>query len=354
MRLGAIVRPDISRGVGAQSSAFARWMRPDRLLLIDARKAPRTTTHRWDLFTDFDTMTVSLDDTGDPDIAKRFYDGLDVVYTVETNYWPGAYDVARSVGCRTVTHINHELNPHPRLHPEWPKPDVFAMPTVWCLEQVPGAVHLPFPVDRSQFPYRRREHVNHLVHVVGMRAMHDRNGTIILSQALNRITHPCRITIHTQDPDGVGIRLRPPSHVELEVVAEDIPDPTGLYNPYDALILPRRYGGLCLPAQEAASMGLPVVMPDITPQNTWLPPDLLISATKSTVRTMAGILRSCTPGPWDLARIIDRLVGEPGLAGRMSDAMDHYAESISWRNMEPLYRTFFEAVAAGEYEGATV
>lgn len=354
MRLGAIVRPDTSRGVGSQSSAFAKWMRPDRLLLIDARKAPRTTHHHFELFADYDNMVVSLDDIGDPEIHRRFYEGLDVIYSVETNYWPGGYDVARSVGCKSVIHINYELNPYPRLHPEWPRPDVFAMPTVWHLSDVPNAVLLPFPVDRSQFRYRRRDHADHFVHVVGMRAMHDRNGTTVLSQSLNRIKSPCRITIHTQNPDGVGVRIRPPDHVQVDVVAEDIPDPTQLYEPYDALIIPRRYGGLCLPANEGASCGLPVIMPDISPQNTWLPPELLISASKATVRTMAGILRSCTPGPWDLARIIDRLVSEPGLVGEMSDAMDHYAESINWTSMQPLYQTFFEAVAAGEYEKASV
>jgi glycosyltransferase involved in cell wall biosynthesis len=149
------------------------------------------------------------------------------------------------------------------------------------------------------------------------------------------------------------VRIRPPDHVKVEVVEGDLPDPTQLYEPYDALILPRRYGGLCLPAQEAASMGLPVIMTNCPPQSSWLPPELAISSSPATVRTQAGILRSATPGAGSLVDIIDRLVSDPALVGRMSDAMDHYAESISWVGMKPLYDHFFEAVAAGDHQSLT-
>ena len=54
-----------------------------------------------------------------------------------------------------------------------------------------------------------------------------------------------------------------------------------LYKNFDALILPRRYGGLCLPMNEALMSGLPVIMTDISPNYDILPKKWLIPSTIS-------------------------------------------------------------------------
>jgi glycosyltransferase involved in cell wall biosynthesis len=61
----------------------------------------------------------------------------------------------------------------------------------------------------------------------------------------------------------------------------DPDDQAELYTDFDALILPRRYGGLCLPMNEALLSGLPVIMPDCSPNNDVLPTHWLIPATRT-------------------------------------------------------------------------
>ena len=49
-----------------------------------------------------------------------------------------------------------------------------------------------------------------------------------------------------------------------------------LYAGFDALIMPRRYGGLCLPCNESLTSGLPVIMPNTSPNDAVLPADWLV------------------------------------------------------------------------------
>jgi len=68
-----------------------------------------------------------------------------------------------------------------------------------------------------------------------------------------------------------------------------------LYKDFDALILPRKYGGLCLPVNEALMSGLPVIMTDISPNNKLLPKEWLVKSRKTgefMTRTMIDIYSS--------------------------------------------------------------
>ena len=48
-----------------------------------------------------------------------------------------------------------------------------------------------------------------------------------------------------------------------------------MYSGFDAMVLPRRYAGLCLPMNEALMSALPVFMTNISPNNAILPPKWL-------------------------------------------------------------------------------
>jgi len=81
-----------------------------------------------------------------------------------------------------------------------------------------------------------------------------------------------------------------------------------LYTDLDALILPRRYGGLSLTTNEALMSGLPVLMPDISPNNQLLPRDWLYKAHLAgqfKTRTMVDVYAT---HPHVLAKKIDWLV----------------------------------------------
>jgi hypothetical protein len=51
-----------------------------------------------------------------------------------------------------------------------------------------------------------------------------------------------------------------------------------MYSGFDAMVLPRRYAGLCLPMNEALMSALPVFMTNISPNNAILPEEWLIKS----------------------------------------------------------------------------
>ena len=67
-------------------------------------------------------------------------------------------------------------------------------------------------------------------------------------------------------------------------VTFDCSDPNDnaeIYTDADVVLHPRRYGSLNLVSKEALMSGLPVVMPDISPNKDALPADWLVPATKT-------------------------------------------------------------------------
>jgi glycosyltransferase involved in cell wall biosynthesis len=117
---------------------------------------------------------------------------------------------------------------------------------------------------------------------VGRPAVHDRNGSEDLLAALFHVTADIRLTVTCQEPGYVESmlhRFHVPANVELVVRSGDVDNNLVLYEGQDVLLMPRRFGGLSLPANEALGSGMPVVMPDISPNNTWLPSDWLVPAT---------------------------------------------------------------------------
>jgi glycosyltransferase involved in cell wall biosynthesis len=57
----------------------------------------------------------------------------------------------------------------------------------------------------------------------------------------------------------------------LTLSQDNVKNREDLYNGFDAMVLPRRYAGLCLPMNEALISGMPVFMTDVSPNNQILP-----------------------------------------------------------------------------------
>jgi hypothetical protein len=63
-----------------------------------------------------------------------------------------------------------------------------------------------------------------------------------------------------------------------------------MYAGFDAMVLPRRYAGLCLPMNEALMSALPVFMTNVSPNDYILPKEWLIKSTSlGTFRTKVRI-----------------------------------------------------------------
>jgi len=99
--------------------------------------------------------------------------------------------------------------------------------------------------------------------------MHDRNGTDDFLQACHDGT------VTTQD-EGFAQNLR--RQYRHSTVWTDIHDPQTIYALGDAMVMPRKYGGNCLPLNEALSSGMPVIMTDVLPNSHLLPLEWLVPA----------------------------------------------------------------------------
>ena len=130
--------------------------------------------------------------------------------------------------------------------------------------------------------------------------------------------------------------IRTPDNVTLIVDSVDREFYWTTYYHQDALILPRRFGGLCLPANEAIGAGIPVIMPDIDPNNTWLPAEWL------TESMMAGDFRAkqhifwYRTDPRVLAAKIDQLTDNDFYVRACAKA-HLLRQQLSWETLTPRY-----------------
>lgn len=326
MRLGLLGARADRGGLAAQTREFHRHMRPERTLLVDLGPAGRGPCDpSW-----YPGATVSA---GVPTRAEveAFLAGLDAVWAFETPYLPEAFDLARSLGVRSVLQANPEL-----WHGELAPPDAVVAATGWRLDLLPtGAGVLPFPVARDRLPFRRRTAAATFVHVAAP-AMLDRNGTSLVLAAMRHVRRRCRLVVRSHPG-------RLPNRIGTVEVVHDRTEPADYWAGWpddgDVLLLPRRYAGLSLTMQEAMSLGMPVASLDVTPQNAWLPQETLVPARPGRAHRMAGgQVRVADADPRALAAVIDRLVADPALVARCSDLAGEHAGRISWDALLPAYR----------------
>jgi glycosyltransferase involved in cell wall biosynthesis len=214
-----------------------------------------------------------------------FLDDIDVVISCETFYHLDFIDIARKKNIKTILQYNYELFGN-LVHPEWLLPDVLLSPSSWNIEVVRDrfqseckVYHLPPPTDTSLFNSARENNLSkthrRILHVAGKKAAKDRNGTNTVVEMLKHSTADYELVVTTQTPlDFITKDSR------LTVNKDNIRNREDLYNGYDAMILPRRYAGLCLPMNEALISGLPVFMTDIPPNNQILPKEWLVQSNK--------------------------------------------------------------------------
>ena len=140
-------------------------------------------------------------------------------------------------------------------------------------------IYLPPPIDPNEFKEARevnfkRKGTKRFLHMVGTLASKDRNGTLDLLQSLKYTKADFELVIHSQQelPREYMVDDR-----RVKYSMRNVENTSDLYKDFDALILPRRYAGLCLPTNEALISGLPVIMTDTSPNNEWLPKEWLVN-----------------------------------------------------------------------------
>jgi len=314
--LGFIARID-NGGLGVESIEFVENMKPDKIMAIkigDMKQFEK----RFD-------ATIIDGVPSDSDI-KKFLVGLDTIFSIETFYSPNFLRIAKDMGVRTVMRINYEW---------WDgsRPDLIISPTLWNFEKIPDPkIYLPYPINRSKLPFKERKIAKTFLHIAGnMRAGNDRNGTETFLKAIPLIKNKdIKFKIKSQVPIKCNDK-------RVEVIIKD-------YENYwenwqddgDVLVSPRRYAGQSLPLNEALSRGVVPIMPNILPQQSFLPSKQLIKVKDTDIIKIKTDVEIATITPKDLANKIDELANTD--ITKFSNISDHIAEQWSWNKLLSKYK----------------
>jgi glycosyltransferase involved in cell wall biosynthesis len=270
----------------------------------------------------------------------RFFAGLDVAVFYETAYDHRAYDIAHAAGCRTVLMAMPEFHRH--ATEDLPHPDVVWAPTTWRLDTLPvGTRVVPVPVVPQVAEPPGRGGLLRVLHVAGHRTSGDRNGTIAFLRALRLLRCNVAIRVVSQDRRLPNVQQLP-RHMPVTIEIGGVEDWHRLYDHADLLVMPRRYGGLCLPVQEALAAGLGVAMTDCEPNHTTWPVAPVSGTLGTTIRTPGGPVTLYDPDPASIAETIDRLAGNPADVDALKIRARTWAATHTWDILAPLYRAELE------------
>ena len=306
MRLGIIARSD-NTGLGNQTKELVNMLNPDKILLIDSTSFNKNKQHpEW-----YEKYSC-IRSNGFPSIQqiKMFLGDVDVVLSCETFYDQNFISFANKRNVKTILQYNYELFGH-LSNPNLPLPTVLLSPSVWQIESIKKMFggktkieHLPPPTDERLFNKIKENNLskshNRILHIAGKKAAKDRNGTETVIDMLKYSKADYELVIKSQSEIETNIK---DSRLKIEVGNPD--NREDMYDGFDAMVLPRRYAGLCLPMNEALLSALPVFMTDISPNNFILPAEWLVrSDSIGTIRTKVR-LELFEADPRALAKTID-------------------------------------------------
>lgn len=314
MKLGIVCFANNS-GLGNQTRRLAYLLKPHRILVINSEGFSPNKDQHFNWYENFSGYIVNGFPTNRE--VKVFLKGLTHVIVCENPLNFQFFALARINGVRTYCQSNYEFCDNLN-QPDLPLPDVFIMPSHWMIDEMKARFrsevrYLPPPIDPSDFKasrernFKRKPDKIKLLHIVGTLAAKDRNGTLDLLNALPHTNKDFSLTIKSQHrlPSEYMV-----NDARVTYKIQNEPDPALLYDDFDALILPRRYGGLALTCNEALMSGLPVLMPDISPNNQLLPKEWLFKAEKTDTLQTRALIDVFSTRPEVLAAKIDWLLDQ--------------------------------------------
>jgi glycosyltransferase involved in cell wall biosynthesis len=352
-RLGLIARADNS-GLGIQTWEFHRHMKPDKTLVIDLSVIADSNDHcnKHVYLERFPGAIVHRGLTPPPDVIEEFLADLDVVFTAETFYTHDLLHRANNRGIKTILQYNYEFLAHLN-NPSLLSPTLFAAPSLWhyFATTLRNKIHLPVPIATDRFPLTEKPlTASRFLHPVGRPAIHDRNGTEDLIAALPLVRSEITVTFRCQRPGYVESLLAHHDILPNVTVVVDTSAPEDYWRSYqdiDAVILPRRYGGLCLPANESLGAHVPILMPNIDPNNRLLPEEWLVPAHIAKEFDACNRIAVHHVAPSTLALAIDGFATDADLYQRAVQQAGRLAQIYSWDSLLPQYQSVIEKVVAG-------
>jgi len=310
MRLGIIARSD-NTVLGNQTRNIVNMLKPDKILLIDSRPFNENKQHpEW--YAGYPCITTKRGFASKEEIVAFLRD-LDVVFTCESFYSSLFLPLAEKRNIKTINQYNYEfldlINDDNQM-----APTMLLSPSVWNLEHVKEVLedraqvaHLAPPIDPNDFMVPRENNMskthNRILHIAGKFASKDRNGTSTVIDMLKYSTANYELVIKSQTP--IETDCKDP---RLTIDISNTDSNADLYSGFDAMVLPRRYAGLCLPMNESLMSGLPVFMTDISPNNFVLPNEWLVESNKTDKLLTRMWLDVYSANPKKLANLIDNYV----------------------------------------------
>jgi len=278
MRIGIIARCD-NTGLGNQTRELVKMLNPSKVMVIDF-SGYNPILQDPSIYSEYNTYNVNGVFTDEQ--AKEFLQDLDIVISCETFYNNNFPRIARAMGVKTYLQYNYELFGY-LSDKTIALPDVLLSPSSWYFDKmkqkvghlVDGLYHVPPPTTPELFSVAKENNLSkdhkRILHIAGKPAAKDRNGTMDVIDMLRHSKADYELVVNTQVPLKIIN-----SDSRLTIVSDNITNRQDMYSGYDAMVLPRRYAGLCLPMNEALLSGLPVFMTDISPNNKILPNEWLI------------------------------------------------------------------------------
>lgn len=343
MRIGIIARSD-NTGLGNQTRELAKMLNPDKILLIDSTSFNNNKQHpEW--YEEYKSV-INIHGFPTNNQVTNFLQDLDIVLSCETFYNVAFVELASESGVKTVLQYNYEFldylqKQHRRL------PTYLLAPSQWNIENViklfgkkTNVMHLPAPTNKDLFNNAKQINLskthNRMLHVAGKAAAKDRNGTATVLEMLKYSKAEYELVITSQTP------IEHQYSDSRVTISHDNPEAReSLYEGYDAMILPRRYAGLCLPMNEALLSGLPVFMTDISPNNKVLPSDWLAKSNKTDELMTRTMLDVYSADPEDLARVVDNYFNNEDKISIKNQAFNIGLKNFDTQTLKPKYLDIF-------------
>lgn len=330
-KIGIIVRAD-DTGLGNQTHELVKMLDPDKILIIDSSTFHNKNKQNYEWYEGRNSVVSN----GFPDnkTILKFLNDINVVISCEIFYSKHFVALARKKRVKTILQYNFEFLDY-LSNDSLVLPDVLLAPSLWRFEEVEErfgdrclVMHLPPPTDDRLFDKNKfvnQKRTNRLLHVGGKAAIYDRNGTNSVIEMLKYSKQDYELVVKSQTSLDIDCKDK-----RLTVSIGNEKNREDLYLGYDAMILPRRYAGLCLPMNEALMSGLPVFMTDISPNNIILPKEWLAKS-EFVKDFMARVgIQLYNADPEALAEVVDKFFAKKDLLKDKEQAFE-----LGYSNFSP-------------------
>jgi hypothetical protein len=144
------------------------------------------------------------------------------------------------------------------------------------------------------------------------------------------------IRVLCQDERLPQVRLRTPG-VTLSMEPGGVKDRRDLYAGSQLMVLPRRYGGLSLVAQEGLASGLALAMPSCPPNMSTWPIAPLRGRWEGRQATPSGEVKSFSSDARYIAATLDRMARNPVQVAELQTKAIDWAKANAWSELAPMY-----------------